>query len=191
MQAFLTSAALVGVAEIGDKTQLLSFVLATRFRRPFPIIAGILVATLLNHALAGSIGVWLADVVPRPILNWTVSLACVGFGIWALFPGKLDMHPGMHGAGAFVTTFVAFFLAEMGDKTQFATIALAARFDALAEVVLGTTVGILIADAPAVFMGEALAQRIPMKTMRWSAAALFVGMGMLPLLWPAAAIRFR
>jgi hypothetical protein len=105
MQALLTSAALVGVAEIGDKTQLLSFVLATRFRRPFPIIAGILVATLLNHALAGSIGVWLADVVPRPILNWTVSLACVGFGIWALSPDKLDKHPGMHGAGAFVTTF--------------------------------------------------------------------------------------
>ena len=97
----------------------------------------------------------------------------------------------MHRAGAFVTTFVAFFLAEMGDKTQFATVALAARFDALAEVVLGTTVGILIADAPAVFMGEALAQRFPMKTMRWSAAALFVGMGMLPLLWPTVSIRFR
>jgi putative Ca2+/H+ antiporter (TMEM165/GDT1 family) len=186
MQAFVSSAALVAVAELGDKTQLLSFVLAARFRRPFPIIGGIVAATLLNHALAGSVGVWLADMVPRAALNWLVSLACIGFGVWALRPDALDHHPAAHRAGAFVTAFVTFFVAEMGDKTQLATVFLAARFDALWEVVLGTTFGILIADAPAVFMGEALAQRIPMKAMRWSAAALFFGMGMLPLLWPAA-----
>ena len=191
MRAFLTSVALVAVAEIGDKTQLLSFALAARFRSPLPVITGILAATLLNHALAGSVGTWVAGAVPRPALVWMISLACIGFGVWTLRPDSLDKHPAALGPGAFVATFVAFFLAEMGDKTQLATLALAARFDALWEVVLGTTLGILIADAPAVLMGDKLSQRVPMRAMRWIAAGLFFGMGMLPLLWPAASTLAR
>ncbi len=181
MQAFLTSAALVAAAEIGDKTQLLSFVLAARLRRPYAIIAGILTATLFNHTLAGSLGVWLVKLVPHSLLNWIVALSFIAFGIWALRPDSLKKDPRIHETGAFVTAFIAFFLAEMGDKTQLATIALAARFDVLFEVVLGTTLGMLIADVPAVFLGETLAKRIPMKPVRFAAAALFIAMGFATL----------
>ncbi|MGH8751575.1 MAG: TMEM165/GDT1 family protein [Burkholderiales bacterium] len=184
MQAFLTSTALVAAAEIGDKTQLLSFVLAARLRRPWTIIAGILCATLFNHTLAGSVGVWLARVIPHPLLNWMVAAAFIGFGLWTLHPDSLDNDPRILKAGVFVTTFIAFFLAEMGDKTQLATVALAARFDALAEVVLGTTLGMLLADVPAVLVGEKLAQRIPMRLVRYSAAALFIALGLFTLLRP-------
>ncbi len=181
MQAFLTSAALVAAAEIGDKTQLLSFVLAARLRRPHAIIAGIFTATLFNHTLAGSLGVWLVKLVPHSLLNWIVALSFIAFGIWALRPDSLKKDPRIHETGAFVTAFIAFFLAEMGDKTQLATIALAARFDALFEVVLGTTLGMLIADMPAVFLGEALAKRIPIQPIRYTAAILFMALGIATL----------
>lgn len=181
MEAFLTSITLVAVAEIGDKTQLLSFVLAAKLRRPYAITGGILVATLANHALAGSVGVFLASLVEPSTLNWIVGLAFIAFGLWTLRPDTLDGDPRVLGAGAFVTTTVAFFIAEMGDKTQLATVALGARYDQLAWVVLGTTLGMMIANVPAVIVGEALAHRIPMKMVRWIAAALFVAAGFVTL----------
>ena len=180
-EAFSTSALLVALAEIGDKTQLLSFVLAARLRRPWPIIWGILLATLANHALAGSLGVWLARLLPEGWLPWIVGLTFIGFGLWALRPDKLDQEPSMHRAGAFVTTLIAFFLAEMGDKTQLATVALGARFDSLTAVVVGTTLGMMIANVPAVMMGEALARRFPLGAMRYVAAALFIVTGLVTL----------
>ena len=182
MEAFLTSTLLVVLAEIGDKTQLLSFVLAAKLRRPYPIMAGIFIATLLNHALAASVGTWLASLISAQALNWIVGLSFIGFGLWALKPDKLDGDPRILGAGVFVTTLIAFFLAEMGDKTQFATVALAAHYDALVLVVLGTTLGMMLANAPAVWIGEALAHRINMQWMRWFAAASFVLMGCWTLL---------
>lgn len=178
------STALVALAEIGDKTQLLSFVLAAKLRRPYAIMAGILLATLANHALAGSVGVWLASLIAPRMLDWVVGLSFIAFGLWALHPDSLETSPRLTRAGAFVTTLVAFFVVEMGDKTQLATVALAARFHALAAVVVGTTLGMMIANVPAVLVGEALAQRVPMRAMRWVAAALFVGFGLLSLALP-------
>jgi Ca2+/H+ antiporter, TMEM165/GDT1 family len=178
----LTSTGLVALGEIGDKTQLLSFVLAARLRRPRPILAGIAVATLVNHTLAGSAGVWLASRLSPAVLTWGIGLAFVGFGVWTLRPDTLDGDPRMLGAGAFVTTVVGFFLAEMGDKTQLATLALAARYPGqLAMVVAGTTTGMLVADVPAVLVGETLADRLPMRRIRQAAAAGFVLMGIVTL----------
>jgi Ca2+/H+ antiporter, TMEM165/GDT1 family len=185
LEALLTSIFLVAIAEIGDKTQLLSFVLAARLRKPWPIIGGILLATLANHALAGWAGSLLAGWVPPTTLAWIVGLSFIVFGLWALHPDSLDDSPRMHKAGAFVTAFVAFFLAEMGDKTQFATVALAARFDSLAPVVIGTTIGMMLANVPAVWIGEKLALKIPMKAVRIVAAALFMAVGALTL-WSAS-----
>ncbi len=184
MEAFLTSTALVALAEIGDKTQLLSFVLAARLRKPWAIIAGIFVATVLNHALAGSVGAWASTLVPAGWLPWIVGLAFIAFGIWTLKPDTLDDDEAaakMHPAGAFVTTTIAFFIAEMGDKTQLATVALAARFDALAWVVIGTTLGMMLANAPAVLLGEGLARRLPLDKIRWIAASVFVLTGIVTL----------
>ncbi|WP_232297902.1 TMEM165/GDT1 family protein [Nitrosospira sp. NpAV] len=181
LEAFFTSTLLVALAEIGDKTQLLSFVLAAKLRRPYPIMAGIFVATLLNHALAASVGAWLASLISPRSLNWIVGLSFIGFGLWALKPDTLDENPRIFSAGVFITTVVAFFMAEMGDKTQFATVALAARYDALTAVVLGTTLGMMLANAPAVWIGEALADRINMKWVRWFAAASFLLMGIWSL----------
>ncbi len=182
MEALLTSITLVALAEIGDKTQLLSFVLAAKLRRPWAILSGILVATLANHALAGSVGVWLASLVAPSTLTWIVGVAFIAFGLWTLKPDTLEGDPRMLGAGAFATTTVAFFLAEMGDKTQLATVALAARFDNLPLVVLGTTLGMMVANVPAVIVGETLAHRLPMRTVRWVAAALFVAVGIASLI---------
>jgi putative Ca2+/H+ antiporter (TMEM165/GDT1 family) len=181
MEAFLTSTLLVALAEIGDKTQLLSFVLAARLRKPGAIIAGIFVATLLNHALAGSVGVWLAGLLAPQVLPWATGLLFVGFGLWTLHPDSLDDDPKLHRAGAFVTTTIAFFIAEMGDKTQLATVALGARFDMLAAVVLGTTLGMLAANIPAVLLGEALAQKLPMKAIRIAAAGMFIATGLVTM----------
>ena len=181
MQTLITSTVLVALAEVGDKTQLLSFVLSARLRKPWPILAGILVATLANHALAGSLGNWIATLVPKTLLILGVGLLFIGFGLWTLNPDSLEDDPRIHRAGAFVTALIAFFLAEMGDKTQIATVALAARFDSLAQVVIGTTLGMMIANAPAVWLGEKLAHRIPMKAVRITAAALFIGFGVLTL----------
>ena len=185
MEAFLTSTLLVAVAEIGDKTQLLSFVLAARLRQPWAIIAGILVATLANHALAGSVGAWLAYLAGPGVMLWVTGLLFIGFGLWALHPDALNDDPKIHRAGAFVTTLIAFFLAEMGDKTQFATVALAARFDSLTAVVLGTTLGMMLANVPAVMVGERLARRLPLNAIRLTAAGLFILTGVLTLMgWP-------
>ncbi len=181
MQAFFSSTLLVAAAEVGDKTQLLSFVLAARLRKPWPILAGILAATALNHLLAGTVGVLMAKMLAPEALAWIVGLSFIAFGLWALKPDRLEGAPVLHSAGVFMTTFVAFFIAEMGDKTQFATVALAARYDALAQVVVGTTLGMLVANAPAVWVGERLSQRLPMRGIRFFAAALFLIMGVLTL----------
>lgn len=182
MEAFLTSTLLVAVAEIGDKTQLLSFVLAARLRQPWAIIAGILVATIANHALAGSVGAWLAHLAGPGVMLWVTGLLFIGFGLWALHPDALDDDPKIHRAGAFVTALIAFFLAEMGDKTQLATIALAAHYAAPMLVIAGTTMGMLIADVPAVFLGHKFAEKIPMRLVHVIAAGIFAVMGLLTLL---------
>lgn len=182
MEALFVSTALVALAEMGDKTQLLSFVLAAKLKRPWPIIGGIFVATLANHFLAGWVGAWLATLVSPTTLKWIVAVSFFVFGLWALKPDTLDEEREYSDRSVFLTTLVAFFWVEMGDKTQLATVALAARYDALAAVVMGTTLGMLIANAPAVWLGEALAQRVNMNVMRWIAAALFVLLGVLTLL---------
>ncbi len=172
---------LVTVAEIGDKTQLLSFALAARLRRPVPIILGILVATLANHALAGSAGVWLAGFLSPEVQRWITALAFFAFALWALVPDKLDAPADAPLRSAFVTATVAFFIAEMGDKTQLATIALGARYEALVAVVLGTTLGMMIANVPAVLVGDKLSSRIDMKLVRRIAAATFALTGVAAL----------
>jgi Ca2+/H+ antiporter, TMEM165/GDT1 family len=183
LEALFISTLLVAVAEMGDKTQLLSFVLASRFRKPWPIIGGIFVATLTNHFLAGWVGVWLASLVSEQTLRWIVAGAFFAFGLWALVPDKLEEPRSVSAGSVFLTTLVVFFFVEMGDKTQLATVALAARYEALVTVVVGTTLGMLIANAPAVWLGERLAQKVNMKAMRWMAAGLFIALGVLSLLW--------
>ena len=183
MQALLVSTGVVALAEIGDKTQLLAFVLAARFRRPWPIVAGILVATLANHAAAGALGVALAAWLGPAVLRWALGLGFLAMAAWILMPDRLDdADAGRTRGGAFATTLVAFFLAEMGDKTQIATVALAARFDALAQVVIGTTLGMLAANVPAVLVGDRLAHRMPVRLVHTIAAALFALLGIATLL---------
>ena len=179
--AFATSTILVAVAEIGDKTQLLSFALAARYHDRMPIIWGILVATLTNHALAGTVGVLAAQLLSPGVTMWVVGASFIAFGIWALFPDKLDHGPRSL-RGVFITTLVAFFLAEMGDKTQFATIGLGARYGMPVTVTLGTTLGMMIANVPAVLLGARLAQGLPLSAMRFAAAALFMATGAATLL---------
>jgi putative Ca2+/H+ antiporter (TMEM165/GDT1 family) len=189
LEALLFSTAVVAVAEMGDKTQLLSFVLAAKLKRKLPIIFGILIATLANHFLAGYAGAWLASLVSHQTLRWIIAISFLAFGAWALKPDELEEGRELRDAGVFLTTLFAFFLVEMGDKTQLATVALAARYDSLVTVVAGTTLGMMIANIPAVWMGEALAHRINMKAMRWIAAGLFVLLGILALLAGDNAIR--
>jgi len=182
MEAFLVSTGLVALAEMGDKTQLLSLVLAARFRRPWPIVAGILAATLANHALAGAFGNWITSALSPSVLRIGVGIAFIAMGAWALVPDKLDdAAPSQGRLGVFVATCIAFFLAEMGDKTQLATVALAARYAAFAPVVLGTTLGMLLANAPVVLLGDRLSDRLPLKLLRRLAAALFAALGVLAL----------
>ncbi|MBL8690294.1 MAG: TMEM165/GDT1 family protein [Rhodospirillaceae bacterium] len=183
MEAFLVSLGVVAIAEIGDKTQLLAFVLAARFRRPLPIITGIAAATLLNHAIAGWFGVLLAGFADAQWLRWLVGASFLLFAFWALVPDKLDGGEGSRatGAGAFVATTIAFFLVEIGDKTQVATVALAAAYQSLAAVVLGTSLGLLLVNIPAVVMGEGAARRLPMTWIRRGAAASFAALGIATL----------
>jgi len=181
MEAFLVSLSVVVLAEMGDKTQLLAFALAAKLRHKVPIVLGILVATLANHLLAGWVGVWLATLVAPGTLHWIVGLSFVVFGLWALRPDEPGGDQSLRGAGVFVTTLVSFFLIEIGDKTQLATVALAARFNTLVPVVMGTTLGMMIADVPAVWVGEALSHRVNVKWVRWVAAALFTVLGALTL----------
>ncbi|MFO1304736.1 MAG: TMEM165/GDT1 family protein [Burkholderiales bacterium] len=184
MEAFLVSTGVVALGEMGDKTQLLALILAARFKRPLPIVLGILVATLLNHTLAAAVGAWVASLLGPQVLRWVVGLGFVAMGAWVLIPDKAD-DEGLEGPtrfGVFGTTLVAFFLAEMGDKTQIATAVLAARFDALVPVVAGTTLGMLIADVPAVFVGDAVSRRVSLRWVRAIAALTFVVLGVLTLL---------
>ena len=183
MESFLVSTGVVALGEIGDKTQLLALVLAARFRKPLPIIAGILVATLVNHALAGFLGNLFRTFVPAEVLTWLVALSFFAVAAWALRPDKLDDEepPPATRWGVFGVTVVAFFLAEMGDKTQVATVVLAAKFPSLAAVVLGTTLGMLLANVPVVLVGKAASQRIPFKAVRIAAALLFAALGVYAL----------
>ncbi len=183
IEAFLISVAAVTIGEIGDKTQLLALMLAVRFRKPWAITAAILVATLANHALAGVVGAWIAAQVDPQWLRWIVGASFIAIALWTLIPDKLDEEDATtrSQASVFVVTLMAFFLAEMGDKTQLATVALAARFHDLLPVVAGTTLGMLIADVPVVFLAERFAVRIPLKLIRMIAAVLFAVLGILTL----------
>jgi Ca2+/H+ antiporter, TMEM165/GDT1 family len=184
MQAILASFLLVAASEMGDKTQLLAFSLAARFRRPWPIIGGILVATLANLALASSVGAWVSAHVPPHILAGILAATFILFGLWTLRPDTLDEDKGPERFGPFLTTVVLFFLAEMGDKTQLATVALAARFGSIVLVTTGTTLGMLAADGLAVFLGERLSAWIGAKGIRYAAAGLFFAFGAFSL-WAA------
>ncbi|WP_309645156.1 TMEM165/GDT1 family protein [Phenylobacterium sp.] len=186
LDAFFVSTSLVAVAEIGDKTMLLALLLAARFRKPVPIILGILGATLANHALAAWVGVAAGQVLQGPWMRWVLGAAFLVFAAWALIPDKFEEKDAPRekaGASVFLTTLVAFFLVEMGDKTQVATVALAARFDQVLWVTAGTTLGMMVANVPAVFIGEAAAGRLPLKAIRWTAAACFAAVGIWVLVW--------
>jgi Ca2+/H+ antiporter, TMEM165/GDT1 family len=178
MEAFLTSSAVVAFAEIGDKTMLLAIVLAARFRKPLPIILGILFATLANHALAALVGITAASILEGPWFRYAVAAGFIAMAAWTLVPDKLEEEQANEARfGAFLTTLVAFFLVEMGDKTQVATIALAAKFESLIAVTVGTTLGMLVANVPAVLLGRQLVRRVPLKLVRAIAALLFVSIG--------------
>lgn len=185
MQSLFVSTGVVALAEIGDKTQLLALLLAVRFKKPWPIVAGIVVATLLNHGLAGALGAWITAQVPALYLRWALGLGFVAMAAWTLVPDAIEdgaAPTALSRLGVFGTTLLAFFLAEMGDKTQVATVALAAHYAQPLAVVLGTTAGMLVADVPAVFLGERLAQRVPLGLVRRLAAAVFALLG-ISTLW--------
>jgi Ca2+/H+ antiporter, TMEM165/GDT1 family len=184
VEAFLVSTGIVTIAEIGDKTQLLALVLAARFRKPWPIVAGILFATLVNHAAAAFLGSWAGDLLDGPASRWILGLSFLAVAVWALFPDRLseDEQKDRRRAGAFLTTLVCFFLVEIGDKTQIATIALGATYDTLVGVTLGTTLGMMIANLPVVLAGNLAAKRLPLQAIRLVAAAGFAALGVLVLL---------
>ena len=183
VEALLISTGVVALGEMGDKTQLLAMLLAVKFRKPVPIILGIFVATLFNHASAGLVGGWIARALGPSVLRWVIGLSFIAMAGWMLVPDKIDDDEAAapQRFGVFGTTVIAFFLAEMGDKTQIATVALAARFQDLWAVVAGTTLGMLIADVPAVFVGDRLAKKIPMTLVHAIAAAIFAALGLLTL----------
>lgn len=180
MESLLVSTLVVAIAEIGDKTQLLAIILATRFKKPVPIILGILVATLANHALAATAGYWVADFLSGAWFKWAIAVSFIAMAGWALIPDKADDEEGQSAGryGVFVTTAIAFFLVEMGDKTQLATVALGARFHNVWMVTAGTTLGMMLANVPAVFLGNALLKRVPLKLVHGIAAVLFIAAGL-------------
>jgi putative Ca2+/H+ antiporter (TMEM165/GDT1 family) len=188
MEALLVSTGVVALAEIGDKTQLLAFILAARFKKPVPIILGILCATVVNHGLAGALGAWITAMVTPEILRWVLGASFIGMAIWTMIPDKIEEEETqvVRRFGVFGATLITFFLAEMGDKTQIATIAMAAHYATPLLVVIGTTLGMLIADVPAVFVGDKLASRIPMKLVHTIAAAIFALLGAATLLGAGA-----
>lgn len=183
MEALLISIGIVALAEIGDKTQLLTLVLAARYRKPWPIVAGIFVATLINHGVAGAVGAWVTSVLGPDTMRWVLGLSFLAMAGWMLIPDKLDDDTGESRriGGVFLSTAVVFFFVEIGDKTQIATVALAARFDSLPAVVLGTTIGMLLANAPVAFFGDAIAKRLPVPIIHRIAAGVFalLGLGVL------------
>lgn len=182
MEAFLISTGIVAFAEIGDKTQLLAFILAAKFRKPVPIIVGIFVATIANHAFAGALGSWITSMVAPETMHWVLGLSFIGMAIWTLIPDKFEEDDAKIARyGVFGTTLIAFFLAEMGDKTQVATVALAAQYKALIAVVAGTTFGMMIANVPAVIMGDRIANKMPVRLVHTIAAGIFAVLGVMTL----------
>jgi Ca2+/H+ antiporter, TMEM165/GDT1 family len=191
MEAFLVSTGIVALAEIGDKTQLLAFVLATQFRRPLPIVAGIFVATVINHFCAAAVGTWLTELLGPEALRWILGLGFLAMAAWIMVPDEIDEDDKPAGRyGVFTATLIAFFLAEMGDKTQIATVALAARFDQLTAVVVGTTLGMMLANVPAVYLGKRAATAVNLKVVHGIAAVIFVVLGVATLLGVGAAVGF-
>jgi len=192
MEALFVSTGVVALAEIGDKTQLLAFLLATRFKKPLPIIAGILVATLLNHSMAGALGAWITATLSPQTLRWILGLTFIAMAIWTMIPDKIEEEEMQVAKrfGVFGATLVTFFLAEMGDKTQIATVAMSAHYASVVLVVIGTTLGMMIADVPAVFIGDRLSARIPMKLVHGIAAAMFAAMGVATLFGAGASFGF-
>jgi len=182
-EAFLMSSGIVALAEIGDKTQLLAFMLAARFRRPWPIVAGILIATVANHTFAGAVGTWVTTLLGPDLLRWVLGASFLAMAAWILVPDKLDDDElATPKLGVLATTIIAFFLAEMGDKTQIATVALAAQYGTFAAVVAGTTFGMMVANVPAVVAGDRIANRLPIRLIHGIAAALFALLGVAALL---------
>ena len=182
VEAFLVSTGVVALGELGDKTQLLALLLAARFKRPLPIIAAIFAATLVNHAIAGLVGAWLTSVIGPDTLRWVLGLSFIAMAVWLLVPDKIDAAKLAHSRyGVFATTLLTFFLAEMGDKTQLATVALAARFQNLYAVIAGTTLGMMLADVPAVLFGDRVAQKVPAQVVHGVAAAIFAVIGLIVL----------
>ena len=191
MEAFLISTGIVALAEIGDKTQLLAFILAAKFRKPLPIIAGILLATLANHGFAGALGSWITAFLTPETLRWVLGISFIAMAGWTLIPDKFDEDDAkLARFGVFGTTLLAFFLAEMGDKTQVATVALAAQYQAFYPVVAGTTLGMMIANVPAVLLGDRIAERMPVRLVHCIAAAIFAILGVATLLGAGAALGF-
>ncbi|OJY59990.1 TMEM165/GDT1 family protein [Thiobacillus sp. 0-1251] len=190
MESLLVSAGVVALAEIGDKTQLLAFILAARFKKPVPIILGILAATIVNHGLAGAVGAWITTSITPEILRWVLGLSFIGMAIWTVIPDEIEEEETRIAKrfGVFGATLITFFLAEMGDKTQIATVAMAAHYAAPLMVVIGTTLGMLIADVPAVFVGDKLANKIPMKLVHTIAAGVFAVLGVATLLGAGATL---
>ena len=185
MEAFLVSTGLVALAEMGDKTQLLSLVLAARFRKPWPIVWGILAATLVNHAMAGAVGSFITTLLSPEVLRWVLAASFLAMAVWMLIPDKLDEddQPKSPKYGVFATTVVLFFLAEMGDKTQIATVALAARYQELTAVVAGTTLGMMLANVAVVFLGERITRLVPLHWVHRICAVIFVGLAVAAVLW--------
>jgi putative Ca2+/H+ antiporter (TMEM165/GDT1 family) len=192
MESLLVSTGVVALAEIGDKTQLLAFILAARFKKPLPIILGILCATVVNHGLAGAVGAWITAHVSQDVLRWVLGASFIGMAIWTLIPDKIEDEETQvaQRLGVFGATLVTFFLAEMGDKTQIATVALAAHYSSAVLVVIGTTLGMLVADVPAVFIGDRLANRIPMKLVHSIAAVIFLLLGLATLFGVGSGLGF-
>lgn len=185
MEAFLVSTGIVALAEMGDKTQLLALVLAARFKNPWPIVSGIFVATIVNHAMAGVLGAWVTTMLSPQTLRWILGASFLFMAVWMLIPDKLDEEGDQQSLsrwGVFGTTVLVFFLAEMGDKTQIATVMLAARYDALVGVVAGTTLGMMLANVPAVFLGERVTRLVPLRVVHVVSALVFAALGLTALL---------
>jgi putative Ca2+/H+ antiporter (TMEM165/GDT1 family) len=191
MDAFLVSTGIVALAEIGDKTQLLAFLLAARFRRPLPIVFGILVATIANHAFAAAVGALVSKLLGPEVMRWVLGLAFIGMAAWIMVPDDIDENEAATARfGVFLTTVIAFFLAEMGDKTQVATVALAARYSSALAVVAGTTLGMMLANVPAVYFGDRITGRVPLKLVHGLAALIFLVLGVATLLGAGKSLGF-
>ena len=183
MHSLLISTGVVALAEMGDKTQLLAFILAARFKKPIPIVLGILAATIINHSLAGALGAWITSIVNPEMFRWVLGASFIGMAIWTLIPDKIEEEETQvaNHLGVFGATFITFFLAEMGDKTQIATVMLAAQYNAWFAVVAGTTLGMMLANAPVVWLGDAITRRVPLRLVHLISAGIFAVLGVIAL----------